>query len=444
MELRDLIVTPIILFIVYAAAYVVRPWVTDAVNRRYFLPALTVRIIGALAVGFLYQFYYEGGDTFNYHTHGSRQIWNAVVDDAEQGLKLLGSGGTHYQGVYEHASRIVFRTDPSSMVIVRLAAIIDLFTFSAYSATAVVFAIIAFVGAWALFITFYSMAPSKHAAIAVATMFIPSVVFWGSGLLKDTVTLSCLGLAVYSTYRIFLRRDISMSVVLLLAVSLYGLYLVKIYILLTFLPAAIIWVASFNYSRIKSLILKITFFPVLVVVAGALSFYAILKAGEDNPKYSFKAIARTAQITAYDIRYWSGRDAGSGYSLGELDGTWKNMIALAPAAINVSLFRPYLWEVRNPLMALSALESLALILLTFYVVWRSGLSLFKALGTPHVMFCLIFSIAFAFAVGVSTFNFGTLARYKIPLLPFYLLALIFILDHSKSDRKVGALALTEY
>ena len=57
MELRDFIVTPIILLLVYAGAYIVRPYVTDTVNRRYFISALTVRIIGALALGFIYQFY---------------------------------------------------------------------------------------------------------------------------------------------------------------------------------------------------------------------------------------------------------------------------------------------------------------------------------------------------------------------------------------------------
>ena len=54
-----------------------------------------------------------------------------------------------------------------------------------------------------------------------------------------------------------------------------------------------------------------------------------------------------------------------------------------------------------------------------------------------------FSISFAFAVGVSTFNFGTLVRYKIPLLPFFLVALVLIRHHSKSARKLDELETTE-
>ncbi len=39
-------------------------------------------------------------------------------------------------------------------------------------------------------------------------------------------------------------------------------------------------------------------------------------------------------------------------------------------------------------------------------------------------------------VGITTLNFGTLVRYKIPCLPFYLIALILILDYRNNRKKV--------
>jgi hypothetical protein len=53
---------------------------------------------------------------------------------------------------------------------------------------------------------------------------------------------------------------------------------------------------------------------------------------------------------------------------------------------------------------------------------------------PTVAFCLGFSLIFAFAVGVSTYNFGTLVRYKIPMLPFFIIALILVDDLAKHER----------
>jgi hypothetical protein len=113
--------------------------------------------------------------------------------------------------------------------------------------------------------------------------------------------------------------------------------------------------------------------------------------------------------------------------LGELDGTIESLIWLAPAAINVTMFRPYLWEVKNPLMVIAAIESLFTLLFTLYVLFKVRQRIFKYVQTPEVVFGLIFSIAFAFGVGISTYNFGSLARYKIPFFPFYFSMLSIIL-----------------
>ena len=443
MELRDIIVTPIVIILIYAIAFAVRSSVTDKVNRVYFIPALTVKVIGALAVGFVYQFYYDGGDTFNYHTQGSRYIWEAFMDSPATGLELLLTDGSDQTVGYKYSSRILFFSDPSSYAVVRIAAIIDLFTFSTYSATALVFSLFCFIGMWMFFLTFYEQYPYLHRGLAIASFFIPSVFFWGSGLLKDTLTLGCLGFITYGVYRIFIMKNRSLIYWALLLIPLYGIYTIKLYILLTFLPSSIIWVFLANLQSIRSVVLKLMLFPFVISAAIAIGYFAMLKAGEDNNKYALNSLAKTAQVTAYDIRYYTGRYAGSGYSLGELDGTFGSMIRLAPKAINVSLFRPYLWEARNPLMLLSALESLFLLFFCFYILYKKNVQILNAISQPNILFAILFSISFAFAVGVSTFNFGTLVRYKIPLLPFFLVALILILDYSNNDKNRDKLEFTE-
>ncbi len=443
MELRDIIVTPIIIILIYGVAYVIRASVTDEVNRGYFIPALTVKIIGALALGFIYQFYYHGGDTFNYHTHGSRHVWEAFMESPVDGIRLILSDGSDPTIAYKYSSKILFLRDPSSYSVIRIAALIDIFTFSSYSATSLIFACFCFAGMWMFFLTFYEQYPHLHRRLAIASFFIPSVFFWGSGLLKDTLTLGCLGIVTYEVYRIFILKRRSLKHGVFLLVALYGIYAIKLYILLTFLPGIVLWIFLTNLQLIRSTVLKLMLFPFVICAAIVLGYFAMLKAGEDNEKYALNSLAKTAQVTAYDIRYWSGRDAGSGYSLGELDGTFGSMIRLAPQAINVSLFRPYIWEVNNPLMLLSALESLFLLFFCFYIVCKKNIQALKAIGQPNILFAIFFSISFAFAVGVSTFNFGTLVRYKIPMLPFFLVALILILHHSKREIKLEELEDTE-
>lgn len=443
MELRDLIVTPVLLLIICVIAYRARPHFTDSITRKYFFPALALKIAAALILGFLYQYYYDGGDTYNYHTYGSRLIWEAFMDSPLKGLTLIFSNGNYLPGIYQYASRIIFFQDPASFFVVQVSAMFDLITFSSYSATAILFSIISFAGGWALFLAFYKRSPEMHVWQAVATLFIPSVIFWGSGLMKDTLTFSAIGFLTYSIGSIFFKKRISLPALLILCVSVWVLFSVKKYILLCYIPAVILWVFANSLAQIRSLIFKILLIPFAATLLIASSYYSIVIIGEDDSRYSLTQLAQTAKITSNDIGFYSGRDAGSGYSLGKLDGTFENMVSKMPEAITVSLFRPYLWEVRNPLMLLSALESLALISLTLYVIIRRRLKVLKALSDPTVVFCLVFSLTFSFAVGVSTFNFGTLARYKIPMLPFYVLAMGYILHYSNSERKLAVFDDTE-
>lgn len=443
MELRDLIVTPIVVLLVLAAAYFIRLRVTDENTRRYFFPALLVKIFGAIALGFLYQYYYQGGDTYNYHTYGSRVIWEAFIESPEIGWKLITSNGEYFTGSFEYASKIRFYRDPSSFFVVGVSALVDLFTFSSYSATAVIFSVISFCGAWAMFIAFYQFRPGLHRWLAVATLFIPSVVFWGSGLLKDTLTLAVLGFLTFAINQLFIKSKFSWTGIIFLMGSVWILYSVKKYILLCFVPASFFLIYANSIAKFRSMIPKLLLFPFMIGLFALTGYYSVQIIGKDDSRYSLDKIAGTARITAYDIGFYTGRNAGSGYSLGELDGTFNNMISKFPQAVNVSLFRPYLWEVKNPLMLFSALESMVLVFFTVYVLVRVRHRLILALIDPQILFCLVFSITFAFAVGVSTFNFGTLARYKIPLLPFYTVALIFMSDYLNKSRNLSEFDLTE-
>jgi hypothetical protein len=442
MDLRDLIVTPFVLFVVLVAAYFVRAKVTDQLTRRYFMPALVLKIVGAISLGLLYTFYYDGGDTFKYHTYGSRQIWNAIIDSPYDGFDLLFS--TELKGnFYKYTNTLTIYRDKPSFFVARIAAIFDLFTFSSYMGTAVLFAVTSFSGIWMLFTTFYQRYPHLHRWLALGVLFIPSIVFWGSGILKDSLTIACVGMVTFAVNRLFIQRKLSVSSVLLFAVPFFVIFSIKKYVLLCLTPALVVWVVAYSLYQMRSKMFKILLLPGISIFALAFSYYAVSKISEEDEKYALSEIAKTSAVTAHDIRYFTGKDAGSGYDLGTLDGTFSGMLQLLPQAINVSLFRPYLWEVKNPLMLLSALESLVLIILTLKILFRSKLNFFAAVRNPDVLFSMIFSLSFAFAVGISTYNFGTLVRYKIPLLPFYVIMLVLIWDYSKKERKLEVFEETE-
>ncbi|NMM48801.1 hypothetical protein [Marinigracilibium pacificum] len=423
----DLLVGPLFLILTVGLAWFIRPSVTDKKDQKYYFPALLLRLFGALALGLLYEFYYGGGDTFTFHRHGSRIIWSSLFDDPKIWWELMTHQGEYLPASFEYASNIWTFKDPASYFVVRTAALFDIITFGSYVGTAFCFAFVAFLSHWMLYRSFSRLFPTISRYIAYAVLFIPSIIFWGSGILKDTITLIALCWLVYFFIEFFIHKRRSVFLVILALLAAYTLFHVKIYIFLIAIPCLLLWWTTKNISLIKDPILKAAALPFLGVILVVGSFYAMRIVGEQNKKYSLDNIAETVQTQAYDIAFWTGKGAGSTYNLGELDGTWISMFKLAPQAVNVALFRPYPWEVRNPLMILSMVESLGMLLFTLYIFTRTGLKeMIVNLKRPEVLFCLAFSLSFAFATGISTFNFGTLSRYRIPLLPFYVLGLLII------------------
>lgn len=435
MGIQDLIVTPIYFFLLLIAAYIIRPMVTNANTKPYFIPGLLVKFVGAIALGLVYQFYYGGGDTFTFHTHGSRWIWQAFMDDPNIGLELFFTEAGNYNGQsYKYISRIWQFRDSSSWFVIKITAFFDLITYGTYSATALLFSSFSFLGSWALYLAFYKLKPNLEKQIALVILFIPSVIFWGSGILKDTITFGALGLITYSFFELTIHKKLSFIHMASLVLFSWLILSIKIYILLCFLIATSAFMIFQYASFIKSPLIKIMALPLIGVIFGGAGYFALQKISQEDSRYTLDNIAQTAAVTAYDIRAGWGARLGdtSSYYLGTLDGSLNSFISLAPKGIVVTLFRPFLWEVRNPLMLLAALESLMITLLTIYVVVTIKVrEIFDFIQTPIGIFCLTFTFFFAFAVGVSTSNFGTLMRYKIPVMPFFLTSIIFLLGNKK-------------
>src|ERR1019366_3172653 len=137
--------------------------------------------------------------------------------------------------------------------------------------------------------------------------------------------------------------------------------------------------------------------------------------------------------------------ADSNFDLGvEFDGSLKGLINLAPIAIFTTYFRPFIWESHKISQLLASLESLVLLFLTLFVIFKSGLKFFikMVLTNPLIMYCFLFSFVFAMFVGASTLNFGTLVRYKIPCLPFYAISLFLIYEKVKEKSARKSLAIS--
>lgn len=434
----NFLTTPVYLLILFGLAYFIRPKVTNRETSKYFIPALSAKFVGAISLGLIYQFYYGGGDTINAYHNGSIQIWKAFLDSPSIAFQLLTAGKEYEGDTFMYASKIFSYGDLPTYFIVRVAGFFSLFTLNSYYANALLFASLSFSGSWALFHAFHKLYPHLTQKTAIIVLFIPSVVFWGSGILKDTITFAAVGWLFYAFSNIFLLKQTSTLNILLFIVSGAIILHIKIYIAFCLFPSLIILSIMNRNKKIRNKLVRVLIAPFLLVLAGVLAFQSVSYLGSINRLYSIDQFAHRAQVTAEWLRFVSNKQGGSYYSLGDTDdftnaGLARNFIP----AVWVTLFRPYLWEVKNPVMLLSALESLAALFFFISILYKVGLLnvIKKTMTNPIILSFFIFSILFSFAIGASTYNFGSLVRYKIPMIPFFLMALLLLNDKKMSTIK---------
>ncbi len=438
--LYDYLLLPFYLLLIYSCAFWLRkkfypqghPW------RSYFIPGLTVKIVGAIFIGMVYEYYYFAGDTFGYFTQA--QIINSAIDtypDTWYRLITHNPDPSNVTDSYYISQFIYPPNDTAAWTLSSIACAIGLFTFTKYLLIAVCFATISFTGIWALFRTFALQYPKQVKNIALATLFVPSVVIWGSGLFKDTLCLMAIGWLCYCTYKLMEKRKIRIRYIGIIALSSILLYFIKSYILIALMPF-LLWKAFLVYQRslispFKRKLVMVGF--VAIVLFAAYKTYN--KATELFGAYSPEQVAVTAKVTKdYIIRSTEGDD-GSTYDLGDFDPTLKGIAKKIIPAVNVSLFRPYLWEVKKPLTFLAAIEALFFLLFTLKVIFmvRFTKTIRHIYEDQNIIFCFLFTLVFAFFVGISSYNFGALSRYRIPFIPFFMIGIILLYDKNKKARK---------
>jgi hypothetical protein len=205
---------------------------------------------------------------------------------------------------------------------------------------------------------------------------------------------------------------------------------------MAFLPAALLWGVGLLSYKIKDarLIIFVRYFLYAAAIVGLVVVGGKMQT-EMFGQYNVESLAYKSFVTRDYLYRISNEQDGSGYTLGDMDPTLMGMLEKAPAGVNVTLFRPYLWEARKPIVMISALESFLFLIFTIVAIVRNNpiRMVQRIFADETLQFCLIFTLIFAFAVGLSTSNFGSLVRYKIPCLPFYTVFLIILFYPPKQE-----------
>ena len=222
-----------------------------------------------------------------------------------------------------------------------------------------------------------------------------------------------------------------------MVLNLFLIINTKSYVIISLLPGMLLWLNNTYLNSIKSTILKFFLFPILISAITLIGFFGFSNLSSFMGVYgNVDSAIEQAQVIQEDLLR-EDQYGGNNYDLWEIDNSLIGLISVAPIAIFTALFRPLFWEIGSPTMAVSAIEnSLLLMFFLLLLIRINPFKLFRLLiQEPFLLYCFVFSIFFAFGVGIAGTNFGALVRYKTPLIPFFF-SMIYIL-FKKVNSKVS-------
>ena len=397
----------------------------------YFLPALLAKLVGGLGFGLIYVYYYGYGDTFGYFNQ-SLTFTNHLQEDFWGGMKLIlyldNDAAKYIYSEYGLRSRLFSGQD--TLVVIKLAALINLLTFSKFFATTLWFSFLSFVGLWYGYLKITEIYPGKRLRrlFAISFFFVPGIFFWGSGLMKDTVLIGFFWPLVVALLPLTRLRNPKWTEWIVIVLSFYFVFTTKIFAVFCLIPGLVFMIYHQSKNRIKNRLIRRIVAPVLLFSISIISVFGALRLSTFSAKFNIESAFETAKV--YQDYHLEESSSGSSYRLLEFDNPIATYLLNIPGAINVTFFRPYIWEINSAAMALSALESLFVLGLFLLVLRRGGFKTnYRILKSDLVLMgLLIFSLLMAYIVGFSTYNFGTLVRYKIPCLMSLLVILCVLYD----------------
>ena len=396
----------------------------NIILKKYFNWGLYLKLFGCIFISLAYQYYYHGAYDGRLYFRGGKMLtayWSQFPGEFFRILfaDLATFNQTNLAGLSGDSVHIFADT---SYTVAKVAAIFNFISFDTFLPCAILFCITAFFGIWNFFIFIMTEFKIPIKIAAFSTILIPSVLIWDSGIFKDTITFTALMWLFMCGYYVFIKKRNILKNTLGLLVSIGIIYFIKLYILAAFIPFFIIYIINSNKDKIKNKAIRFFSTPFIVVfgIVSVLLFFQ--NAGDLFGRYSVDQVLETATMTS---SYIQENAAGSAYTFIVDFSSPLGILIAIPQGINISLFRPYPWEYLNPFIFFASMESMLFLYFTLYLLFKKGFARSMSIiwNSPLIHFCILFSFTFAFMVGLSSANFGSLVRYKIPFMPFYLLFL---------------------
>lgn len=399
-----------------------KPWVSLALFNAKFLAGIVLWAV--------YTFYYT--DTANSDIHkfyndavmlrnvANEDFVKLMVGKEDEGTAYYTASMKNWERNFDEAPINENRT------IIRLNAALMFLSFRTYFVHILFMCFMSFVG-WSLLFNgvFSNLQNKANALLALPALFLPSVLFWTSGVMKEPVLILGLGIFVYG-----LVSSPAIRAVVLVALGSILILASKFYVLACAIPAVTAYLLSKHFNSNVTSAVYMAVYGILLLTAFNIQWVV----PQFNP---VKMLANKQMHAVKEAIYFN---AGSRIEIPVVTESPLSVITATPNGIWNSLARPYIWEAKNPMMLLSAAEVIVVWAIIIACLSQLQLNLVKHQAN-NMLLLLLFALTYMALIGISTPVLGNLVRYKAPLLPLVLFAFVLVANWRNAPQNLQRLFL---
>jgi len=381
---------------------------TDIGIRQFFWPSLFAKVFAGIALGLVYTYYYTTGDTFLYFDDG-KKLAELARTDLFLYLRFLWLGDDSFV-IWSDLNALQSR----ALYMVKLTSFASLITLDNYWIISGYFSFFSFVCTWLLVKAIVRPFPSAKYPVVIGFLFLPSVVFWSSGLIKESAALGALFFLTSLVLDVWTGQRSARWKWIVTPLALWLLWNLKYYYLAVFAPvtfAALAFRFLSAHVKFKSVAYKFFLWGIVFVLP-------LLVISSIHPNFYPHRIMEVIVSSNHQFLSLSAPEDLIGYN--SLDASVRGILTNAPWALFSGLFRPLPWEARTAFQWVIAIENLVLIIL--FCASLPNISKFMRSHQRLLIWSTVVYVGMLCVfLALSTPNFGTLSRYRVSFLPFFFL-----------------------
>lgn len=387
-----------------------------------------LKILAGTALWAVYTWVYTDrmhADVFKFFDD-SAVMFSALPDRPMDLLRMLfsvGNDNAYFDERYYKVMNHWYREYESNLAndahtIIRFNAAVRLLSFGEFHVHTVFAAFLALTGMLAIHRAFVDLLPGRERALVIAVLLVPSVLFWASGVIKESLLFFGMGLMLWQFLRL-LSGELKFGGLLLLISSAILLFHLKFYVIASLLPA--LAMLTFSHLSPRTPLLLRSAMILLACVTLGLNLHHLL------PGFN---VLETLAVKQRDfIGLAEATAPGSFVPPERLEPNAWSFVRRTPYALYVTLLGPLVHPGPGFFGIVAALEQLLLllvigILLMYRLPW---IRVEQEMLVPVLTFVLLLALV----IGWTTPVMGAIVRYRTPMLPFLLIAVLLLTDHRK-------------